>query len=85
MRIQKPDRTIATAFDACEICGAKGFYQKGNEMICRNCASAIVIGTVGARGGCNPVPLQSRVEGDSLVIDAAALERGAARFGAKAS
>jgi high-affinity iron transporter len=83
--IEKPDKTIATAFDACEICGAKGFYQKGPEMICRNCASAIVIATVGAKGGCNPIPLKSTVEGDSLVIEAAALEGQLSLFKPKAS
>lgn len=70
--IEKPDNTLATALDACEICGAKGFYKKGPEVICRNCASAIVTGTIGTHGGCNPIPLKSRVEGGMLVIDEAA-------------
>lgn len=83
--IEKPDKTIATAFDACEICGAKGFYQNGTQLICRNCASAIVAATVGIKGGCNPIPIKSRVEGDSLVIDAAAIEGGANQFKPKAS
>jgi high-affinity iron transporter len=82
--IEKPDKTIATAFDACEICGAKGFYQNGAQLICRNCASAIVAATVGIKGGCNPIPIKSRVDGDSLVIDAAAIEGGAGRFKPKA-
>lgn len=80
--IEKPDRTLATAFDACQICGTQGFYQKGPELICRNCSSAIVTGTVGTQGGCNPIPLKSRVEGDTLIIDAAALERGIKVFAA---
>src|SRR5580658_7049516 len=33
--IEKPDHTLATAFDACEICGAKSYYQKGAQVICR--------------------------------------------------
>ncbi len=81
--IEKPDKSIATAFDACEICGAKGFYQKGTEMICRNCASAIVIATVGTKGGCNPIPLKSRIEAGSLIIEADALEHGIGMFKAK--
>jgi high-affinity iron transporter len=72
--IEKPDHTLATAFDACEICGAKGYYQKGPEVICRNCGSAIVISTIGIKGGCNPIPLKSHVDGATLVIDADALE-----------
>ena len=78
--IQKPDHTIATAFDACMICGTQGFYQKGPEMICRNCASAIVTSTVGTKGGCNPIPLTSHVDGGTLVIEAAALDPGVAMF-----
>ena len=77
---QKPDGKIATVFDACEICGTQGYYQKGPEVICRNCASAIVTGTIGTKGGCNPIPLKSRVDGGMLVIDAGALEGGAKIF-----
>jgi FTR1 family protein len=78
--IEKPDRTLATAFDACQICGAKGFYQKGPNVICKNCASAIVTGTIGTKGGCNPIPLASHIDGAMLVIDQAALESEAKRF-----
>jgi uncharacterized membrane protein len=78
--IERADHTLATAFDACQICGSQGYYQKGPTVICRNCASAIVTGTIGTKGGCNPIPLKSHVEGGTLVIDAAALEGGASRF-----
>lgn len=78
--IEKPDHALATAFDACEICGTQGYYQKGPEVICRNCGSDIVIATIGTRGGCNPIPLKSRVEGSTLVIDEAALEPGVKTF-----
>lgn len=74
--IQKPDKTFATAFDACAICGNQGYYQKGPEVICKNCASNIVIGTIGVAGGCNPIPLKAHVEGDMVVIDASALDPG---------
>src|SRR6202453_3753707 len=78
--IEKADPTLATAFDACNICGTQGYYQKGPEVICRNCASAIVTGTIGTRGGCNPIPLQSHLDGGTLVIDEAAFERGLKTF-----
>lgn len=78
--IEKPDRTLATALDACQICGTQGFYQKGPELICRNCSSAIVTGTVGTKGGCNPIPLKSHIEGDTLVIDGAAFDPGSKIF-----
>ena len=78
--IQRPDKTLATAFDACEICGSKGYYQKGPNVVCRNCASAIFIPTIGVRGGCNPIPLESRVEGPDLIVPAAKLFKGARFF-----
>jgi len=78
--IEKPDHTLATAFDACAICGAQGFYQKGTQIVCRNCESAIVAGTIGTKGGCNPIPLKSHVDGSMLVIDSVALEGGARIF-----
>jgi high-affinity iron transporter len=79
--IEKPDHTLTTAFDACQICGTQGFYQKGSEVICRNCGSAIVISTIGTKGGCNPIPFKSHVEGGTLVIDADALVPGPKIFG----
>jgi high-affinity iron transporter len=81
--IERPDKTLATAFDACEICGNKGYYQKGSNVICRNCASAIFIPSIGIAGGCNPVPLPSEVQGDQLVIPAAKIFKGMRLFQTK--
>src|SRR5205085_12095585 len=71
--IRRPDHSIAVAFDACQICGSQGYYQKGPNVICKNCSSAINIPTIGQPGGCNPVPLESKVEGDQVVIAAGKL------------
>ena len=81
--IAKPDHTLAAAYDACAICGTQGYYQKGREVICRNCASNIVIGSIGTTGGCNPISLKSRVDGDTLVIDESTLEGGVRVFSKK--
>ncbi len=70
----------ATAFDACVICGAQGYYQRGPEIFCRNCSAGIFPPTIGITGGCNPIPLPSRVEGPDLVIQIADLEPGASYF-----
>ena len=78
--IEKPDKTLATAYDACEICGTQGYYQKGAEVICRNCASDIVISSIGSHGGCNPIPLESRMEGGMVVINEPAFVRGIKMF-----
>ena len=79
--VEKPDHSLAAAFDACAICGTQGYLQKGPAMVCRNCDSEIVISTIGVKGGCNPIPLASHVDGASLVIEAAEIEHGAAIFG----
>ena len=78
--IERPNKTLATAYDACEICGTQGYYQKGEEVICRNCASDIVISSIGSHGGCNPIPLESRLEGGMVVINEPAFERGIKMF-----
>ncbi len=79
--IRRPDQSLATALDACLICGDQGYYQKGPQVMCRNCASVIHTPSIGMAGGCNPVAVTSRVEGGDLVIEAADLEAGARHFG----
>ena len=76
--IRKPSGW-GTALDACMICGSAGYRQEGSNVICRNCASAIYIPSIGEAGGCNPVGVPSRVEGDELVIESPALARATAQ------
>jgi high-affinity iron transporter len=71
---------IATAFDACLICGARGYYQDGPNVVCLHCASVVYPPSIGQAGGCNPVPLPSRVEGSDLVLAAADLAQGGHLF-----
>lgn len=78
--IRRPDQSIAVAFDACEICGTQGYYQKGANVICKNCASAINIPTIGQQGGCNPIALASHVDGGQIVIPADKLLAGSKIF-----
>jgi len=78
---QKPDGKIATVFDACEICGAVGFYKKGNGVICKNCAAPINPQSVGTAGGCNPVPLKATETADAIIIQEADIAGGSRMFG----
>jgi high-affinity iron transporter len=71
---------IATAFDSCLICGPRGYYQDGATVTCLHCGSAIYPPSIGQSGGCNPVPLKSRVEAGQLVLAAADLASGASLF-----
>jgi high-affinity iron transporter len=77
---QKPDGKVATVFDACEICGAVGFYKGPNGVVCRNCSAPINGQSVGTKGGCNPVPLQAQQTSDSIIITEASIAAGARMF-----
>jgi uncharacterized membrane protein len=76
MVIKKPNG-YGTALDACLICGAEGYRQEGQNVICRHCASAIYIPTIGQKGGCNPIGFPSQIDGDDIVIDVSALTKAA--------
>ena len=80
---QKPDGKIATVFDACEICGAVGFYKTANGVVCKNCAAPINPQSVGATGGCNPIPLKATQTTDAVIIQEADIAAGGHLFEAK--
>ena len=61
---------VKTCFDACEICGDKGYYLGAGAAICRNCTSPIPLGSLGRTGGCNPIPLPHRSDGALIRIRA---------------
>jgi high-affinity iron transporter len=65
--IKKPNGW-GVALDACRICGAQGYTQDGQNVICRHCASAIYIPTIGQSGGCNPIGINFRVDGSNIVV-----------------
>jgi high-affinity iron transporter len=79
MVIRKPNGSWGTALDACLICGTAGYRQEGSNVVCRNCASAIYVPTIGEAGGCNPVGVPSRAENSALVIDVANLAEARSR------
>jgi high-affinity iron transporter len=70
--IKKPNG-YGTALDACRICGAEGYRQDGQNVICRHCGSAIYVPSVGDQGGCNPIGVPSHTDGGDLVLDVSAL------------
>jgi len=76
MVIKKPNG-YGTALDACLICGADGYRQDGQNVICRHCASAIYIPSIGQKGGCNPIGFTSHVDGTDVVIDVSSMTKAA--------
>jgi high-affinity iron transporter len=73
--IKKP-QGWGVALDACRICGADGYRQDGQNVVCRHCGSAIYVPTIGEAGGCNPVGVPFRVDGAELVVNVSALAKG---------
>ncbi len=72
--------TVRAALDACLICGNQGYYQDGANVICRHCGAAINAPTIGMVGGCNPIHVDYRVEGETLILTEEALAAGAKFF-----
>ena len=77
---RKPDGKVASVFDACQICGGVGFYKGTSGIICKNCAAPVNPQSVGQSGGCNPIPLQSTQDGDSVVISISDLAKQVGQF-----
>src|SRR5262249_41210497 len=76
---------IGVAFDACAICGDKGYYQQGQDVICKNCTAPINPASIGQSGGCNPIELKHRIEEAEIIIPATELDAGAGYFTATPS
>ena len=71
---KKPDGNIVSVADACQICGAAGFYKSGENIVCKLCASPVNSQSMGQPGGCNPIPLASTQAGGFVVIQASSLQ-----------
>lgn len=62
---------VQVAFDANEQCAKikRGYRHEGEWVVCNKCDKAFRISEVNAGGGgCKPVPLAHRVEGDQLIV-----------------
>ncbi|HXU29227.1 MAG TPA: Fe-S-containing protein [Thermoanaerobaculia bacterium] len=63
--------TIQVAFDASEVCfkTKRGFKAQGEWVVCRKCDKSFRLAGVNhGHGGCEPVQLAHRVEGDKVLI-----------------
>jgi uncharacterized membrane protein len=70
--LKSSDGVIRAAFDACDVCwpAGKGYYQEGDHMVCRNCGrrfASVLVNEV--KGGCNPAPLNRKVENGKVIIE----------------
>lgn len=62
---------VQVAFDANESCAKtkRGYRHEGEWLVCNKCDKAFRLAEVNAGGGgCKPVPLKHRVEGEELLL-----------------
>lgn len=79
--IRKPaSAAYGVGLDACDVCGSAGYFQRGDTVVCKRCDVVMNTNTIGLAGGCNPIPLEFRVEGGSIVIPMEALIAGEKEF-----
>lgn len=81
--VKSPDGTVRSALNACDVCfrEKKGYKQDGEFMICVNCGQKFHLSRIGmVKGGCNPHPVQNKVDGDQVIISKAELAQGVKYF-----
>jgi hypothetical protein len=81
--VRSADGIYRAALDACDVCyhAKKGYKQEGDKMICKNCGLSFEVAKVGSGvGGCHPIGIANRVEGNQLVINAKELENRVGYF-----
>ena len=81
--LKSSDGVLRAAFDACDVCWpeGKGYFQKGDFMVCRNCGQRFVSIRVNeVKGGCNPAPLAREIKEGNVVIKVSDLLEGSRYF-----
>jgi len=69
--MKSSDGVSRAAFDACDVCWreGKGYTQKDDFMLCRNCGRRFPSARINVvSGGCNPAPLTRTTSGGKVVI-----------------
>ena len=86
--IRGSDGVHRAALDACETCyhARQGYVQDGQKMLCRKCGNSYLPALIDhSPGGCHPIALPRRVEGDQLVVSTVEVETIDARYAARAA
>jgi len=72
--IKKSIGSYGVGLDACEICGPSGYFMRSNEVVCKLCDVVMNKGTIGFKGGCNPIPFPYVVHDKKIKIDPRTLD-----------
>ncbi len=67
--MMRPDGEVVVTLDACEICPPRGYVQRGRHLICKYCNTPIPVESLGQPGGCNPIPVAYKIEGDYVILN----------------
>ena len=81
--LKSSDGAYRVPLDACDVCfhAKKGYGQEGEDMVCNNCGMHFPSAKINeVKGGCNPVGLERRLDGDKLKLSAKELEAGVSYF-----
>ncbi len=79
--VRKPNsNAYGVGLDACSICGIAGYFERGDNVVCKRCDVVMNKATIGFLGGCNPVPFPYVVQDGRIIINKADLEKEANRF-----
>jgi uncharacterized membrane protein len=78
--IKKSGSAYGVGFDACEICGATGYIERDNQVVCTLCDVVMNTATIGFKGGCNPIPVEYKVAEGKIIMGVASLEKEKDRF-----
>ncbi len=67
--IKKAENSYGVVLDACDICGPSGYFERKDEVICKLCDVVMNRGTIGFKGGCNPIPFPYKIHDRKVKID----------------
>ncbi|TET52841.1 MAG: DUF2318 domain-containing protein [Actinobacteria bacterium] len=66
--VLKKAGSFVVAADACRVCGPTGYFMEKDNLICKNCNAPIPTGSIGEKGGCNPVPIKHKEEDGTIMV-----------------
>ena len=78
--LKSSDGIFRAAVNICDVCyrSGKGHVQEGDVMVCENCGMRFASDRINeVKGGCNPAPLDRRVEDGKLAISLADINANA--------
>lgn len=78
--IKKSEGSYGVVLDACEICGPSGYFERGDDVVCKLCDVVMNRGTIGFKGGCNPIPIPYIVHDEKIKIDPIDLDNQSSVF-----